>query len=172
MDEDESWFSRFEHPTVRAWSDQAALQMIQREAPEHETDQALACYGAVRHDTQQVLFSFSAVRPVSEATWAFVQALLALARRESKQVLVIIWDNAGWHLSKRLRQWIHQHNQQAKVTDDVRLLTHLLPVKSPWLNPIEPRWSHAKRAICQPDGALSVEETKRRLCAYFGTQPL
>jgi transposase len=146
--------------------------MVKREAPENETDQALACYGAVRHDTQQVYFAFSATRPVSEETWKFVQALVELARHEGKRVLVIIWDNAGWHLSNRLRQWIRQHNQAAKATGDVRLITHLLPLKSPWLNPIEPRWVHAKRAICEPNGSLSVDETKRRLCAYFGTQPL
>ena len=172
VDEDESWFSRFEQPSVRAWSGSKALQMVKREAPEAEADQALACYGAVRHDTQQVYFAFSATRPVSEETWKFVQALVEIARRERKQVLVIIWDNAGWHLSNRLRQWIRQHNQTAKATGDVRLLTHLLPLKSPWLNPIEPRWVHAKRAICEPNGNLSVEETKRRLSAHFGTQPL
>jgi transposase len=157
---------------VRAWSGTKALQMVKREAPETEADKALACYGAVRHDTQEVCFSFSPSRPVSEETWKFVLALLAMARTEGKQVLVIIWDNAGWHLSKRLRQWIRHHNQTAKLTGDVRLLTHLLPLKSPWLNPIEPRWVHAKRAICEPDGDLSVDETKRRLCAHFGTQPL
>ncbi len=54
---------------------------------------------AVRHDTQQVYFSFSALRPVSEETWKFVQALVQVARQESKRVLVIIWDNASWHLS-------------------------------------------------------------------------
>ncbi len=172
MDEDESWFSRFEQPSVRAWSTIKPLQMVQREAPEHEADKALACYGAVRYDTRRVYFPFSHTRPISEETWKFVQALVEVARQEGKRVLVIIWDNAGWHLSKRLRQWIRQHNHRAKATDDVRLLTHLLPLKSPWLNPIEPPWVHAKRAICEPNGALSVEETMRRLCAHFGTQPL
>jgi hypothetical protein len=172
VDEDESWFSRFEQPSVRAWSGSPALHMVKREAPEKEPDKALACYGAVRYDTQQVCFTFSATRPVSEETWRFVQALMEVARGEGKRVLVIIWDNAGWHLSQRLRHWIRQHNRTAKTTGDVRLLTHLLPLKSPWLNPIEPRWVHAKRAICEPDGDLSVEETRRRLCAYFDTQPL
>ena len=172
MDEDESWFSRFEQPSVRAWSGKKALAMVKREAPDAEVDQALACYGAVRQDTQQVYFSFSDTRPVSETTWAFVQALLQVARQEGKRVLVIIWDNAGWHLSKRLRQWIRQYNRAAKQAGDVRLLTHLLPLKSPWLNPIEPRWVHAKRAICEPNGDLSVTETKRRLSTHFGTQPL
>ena len=172
MDEDESWFSRFEQPTLQAWSDREPLHMVQRIAPEPEADKALACYGAVRSDTQQVYFSFSALRPISEETWKFVQALVQVAREEGKHVLVIIWDNASWHLSKRLRQWVRQYNHEAKTSGDVRILTHLLPLQSPWLNPIEPRWVHAKRAICEPNGTLLVEEARRRLCAYFGSQPL
>jgi hypothetical protein len=57
---------------------------------------------------------------------------------------------------------IRAYNRQAKQFDEPRLRTHLLSVKSPWLNPIEPHWLHAKCAICQPDGELSVEEL--RLC--------
>lgn len=172
VDEDESWFSRFEQPTLHAWSDGKPLAMVQREPAEKETDQALACYGTVRQDTRQVYLYFSPTRPLSEETWQFVQALVQVARQEGKRVLVIIWDNAGWHLSKRLRQWRRDYNRAAKVTGDVRILTHLLPLKSPWLNPIEPRWVHAKRAICEPEGTLSVPETKRRLCVHFDTQPL
>lgn len=172
VDEDESWFSRFEQPSLHAWSADKPMPLIQREPAEKEPDKALACYGAVRQDTQQVYLYFTPSRPVSEQTWQFVQALLELARQEGKRVLVLIWDNAGWHLSKRLRQWIRDHNRTAKTTGDVRLLTHRLPLKSPWLNPIEPRWVHAKRAICEPNGTLSVPETKRRLCAHFNTQPL
>ena len=31
-----------------------------------------------------------------------------------------------------------------------------LPVKAPWLNPIEPKWVHGKRAIVEPDRKLSA----------------
>jgi len=56
-------------------------------------------------------------------------------------------DNASWHKSKAVRTWIHGHNRRAK-RDDVRLLTRFLPKQSPWLNPIEPPWIHAKRHVC------------------------
>jgi transposase len=171
LDEDESWFSRFEQPRLRAWSE-GDVTVTRREPVEREPDKALACYGAVRQDTQQVYLYFTPTRPVSEETWRFVHGLIAVARQEGKRVLVLIWDNAGWHLSQRLRQWIREHNRAAKRSGDVRILTHRLPLKSPWLNPIEPRWVHAKRAICEPHGPLSVPETKRRLCAHFDTQSL
>ena len=36
----------------------------------------------------------------------------------------------------------------------VRLLACRLPRKSPWLNPIEPKWVHGKRASVEPDRLL------------------
>ena len=82
-------------------------------------------------------------------------------------MLAIVWDRASWHKSRKLKQWLRQYNRAAKRDGDVRLLTCLLPVKSPWLNPMEAHWVHAKRGIAEPDGQLSVAELKRRLCAHF-----
>jgi transposase len=137
-----------------------------------ELEKALACFGAVRQDTDQVCLSFSTGQPDSEQTWLFIIALLAIARQEGKRVVVIIWDNASWHKSQRLRSWTRLYNQAAKQVDEPRLITYLLPLKSPWLNPIEPRWVHAKRNVCEPDGNLSSIELRRRLCCYFHTGPL
>lgn len=146
--------------------------MVQREPKRGARDKALACFGAVRHDTQAVLLYFSTGQPNSLQLWLFIIGLLAVARAEEKRVVVIIWDNASWHKSAALRGWIRAYNQAAKETGEPRLLTHLLPVKSPWLNPIEPRWLHAKRGVCQPEGQLTPPELRRRLCIHFDTQPL
>ncbi len=148
------------------------LRLVQRAPASQETQKALACYGAVRHDTDQVYLAVCEGQPTSEPTWAFLQGLLAIARQEGKRVVVIIWDHASWHKSERLRRWIRTYNHQAKRNDDVRLLTFLLPTKSPWLNPIEPRWVHAKRKVCEPDGDLTPDELTRRLFAHFETEPL
>ena len=83
---------------------------------------------------------------------------------------MIIWDRATWHKSKRLKTWVHSYNRQAKKEPDgVRLLLCLLPSKSPWLNPMEPIWLHAKRKVSEPDGDLSVKVLKQRLCTVFNT---
>src|SRR5258708_2024323 len=50
-------------------------------------------FGAVRQDTQQVYLDFCDGQPDTRHTLLFVWALLNLARREHKQVVVIIWDN-------------------------------------------------------------------------------
>jgi transposase len=101
--------------------------------------------------------------------WAFISRLLDVTRQLERKTLVLIWDNAPWHTSKRIRQWIHWYNQCAKLTGDVRLLVFWLPIKSPWLNPIEPHWGHAKKHVCEPSGLLSMSELKRRIGAYFQT---
>ena len=124
---------------------------------------------AVRQDTEQVEWYFSAGQSDREQTWAFIIALLAIARREGKRVIVIIWDNASWHKSQRLQSWTRLYNQAAKQAGGPRLITHLLPLRSPWLNPIEPRWVHG---VCEPDGDLSSVELRRRLCYHFDTEPL
>lgn len=173
MDEDECWFSRFAQPTTHAWAlSGEALHLVQREAPHGEKEKALACFGARRQDTQQVYLYFSLGQPNSEQMWVFIIALLAIARQDGKAVVVIIWDNASWHISQRIREWIRAYNHAAKATGEPRLLVHGLPLKSPWLNPIEPCWVHAKRAVCEPDGDLSPYELRRRICSHFDTQPL
>jgi transposase len=88
--------------------------------------------------------------------------------REGKRALLLIWDNASWHVSQRVRNWIKTHNRQAKRDGGVRIVTCFLPVKSPWLNAIEPKWVHAKKAITQPDCKLTAAETKARVCNYYG----
>lgn len=172
VEQDECWFFRFAQPQAHAWAAlDEALRLIQREPKRSEADKTVACFGAVRADTQAVLLNFSDGQPNTVQMWWFIIGLLAIARAEGKSVLVIIWDNATWHKSRQLRTWIHTYNQAAKVHHEPRLLTHCLPIKSPWLNSIEPRWIHAKRKVCQPDGQLTPTVLRARLSAHFHTQP-
>ncbi len=172
FDQDECWFSRFAQPNTFAWAEPGhPVRLVQRTPVRQEPEMALACFGAVRQDTRQTVLYFADGQPNSENMWLFVIALLALAREEGKQVVVLLWDNASWHKSRRIRQWIRAYNQAAKQTGEPRLLTWLLPLQSPWLNPMEPRWVHAKRAVCEPEGELSAPELKRRLGAHFDTEP-
>ena len=148
-----------------------ALRLIERTPTRRDTRKALACFGAVRQDTQEVLLYFSEGQPDTMQLWWFIIGLLALARQEGKRVVVIIWDNASWHKSQDVRDWLRTYNRAAKAAGEPRLLTHLLPVKSPWLNPIEPCWVHAKRAVCEPAGPLTAGELQRRICVHFDAVP-
>ncbi len=42
-----------------------------------------------------------------------------------------------------------------------------MPIKSPWLNPIEPKWAHGKRKVVEPARLLSARELAERVCAAF-----
>ena len=46
----------------------------------------------------------------------------------------------------------------------MRLIVCRLPVKSPWLNPIAPKWVHTKRKVVEPDRLLSAQELAARVC--------
>src|SRR5262249_8553354 len=79
------------------------------------------------------------------------------------------WDNASWHESGIVRRWLRAHNRQVKQTGrGVRLIACFLPVKSPWLNPIEPKWLHGKRRGAQPARRLAAGELEARAGATYG----
>jgi transposase len=85
-----------------------------------------------------------------------------------KKVWVLVWDNASWHVSKEVRTWIAEHNRKVKKGGvGVRIISCFLPTKSPWLNPIEPKWVHGKRRVMEADGLLSAHELAERVCSAF-----
>jgi hypothetical protein len=43
-----------------------------------------------------------------------------------------------------------------------------LPVRSPWRNPIAPKWVHGKRRAVSPDRTPTARETAERACAALG----
>jgi transposase len=147
----------------------ANLRLVERIPAKNELDKAIACYGAVSLRSEQRWLFFAEGQPDSDKTISFLQALLQIAKLKTKRVLVIIWDRASWHTSKQVKRWVRDHNRQVRQGDGVRLLTYLLPSKSPWLNPMEPIWLHSKRKVAEPDGPLSVNVLKDRLCYLFNT---
>ena len=107
-------------------------------------------------------------RPVSAVTRAFLAWVAEQLAAEGVRVLALIWDNASWHISQEVRTWIKEHNRRIKAGGcGCRLLACRLPSRSPWLNPIEPKWVHGKRAVVEPQRKLTAAELKQRLCTYY-----
>lgn len=169
--EDECWFSRFAQPTLNAWTLRGkAVALEQRERhKEDEEAKAVACYGALAEGTGQVLLRFSPGQPNSSYTLEFLKYLLWVAEEKGKQALLVIWDNATWHKSKQIKEWVKKHNWQVKGKGGVRLLTFLLPIKSPWLNPQEPHWVHCKKNVVEPKETLTMWQLKERIWSYFNS---
>jgi transposase len=109
-------------------------------------------------------------RPVSQVTTAFLAWLCERLAAEQKRVLVLLWDNASWHISQEVHAWVRAHNLKVKRHGGVRLLTWRLPIKSPWLNPIEPHWGHGKRAIVEPACLLTAAKIISCVSEYFGCE--
>ncbi|MBW4582019.1 MAG: IS630 family transposase [Tildeniella nuda ZEHNDER 1965/U140] len=167
---DEVWWSRLRDPMMHSWTeDKHPLHLVEKSADKTESDpKAIACYGVYLRSQSQMLVRFVEQRPVSEITCQFLEWVTHQVCEMGKRVMPLIWDNATWHLSKQVQQWIKHHNRQVKQTGTgVRLIVCKLPVKSPWLNAIEPKWIHAKRAIVEPERKLTALELKTRVSDYF-----
>jgi hypothetical protein len=64
------------------------------------------------------------------------------------------------------------HNRQVKRTGGgVRISSCLLPKKSPWLNPLEPRRGHGKARVVEPARLLPARELEERVYAAFDCPP-
>src|SRR3989454_10934823 len=172
--EDEVWWSRLAQPEQHCWTDAEATQKLQELTPatDDPDPKALACYGLLvrpgPQQAEQMWLRFVAGRPVSAITIEFLAWCSAHLAAQGCTALLLVWDNASWHRSHAVRRWIRQHNHQVKRgAVGVRVVVCQLPSKSPWLNPIEPKWVHGKRAVSEPDRLLSADELEARVSAYY-----
>jgi hypothetical protein len=169
--EDECWWSRVALPTLNAWSaDGAPLRLVQRSLAKDDPEpKAISCYGLHLPEIGETWIRFVDGRPVSSITTRFLEWSLKKLEEAGKKVLLLIWDNASWHVSREVRRWLGRHNRRVKESGDgVRIVSCLLPKQSPWLNVIEPKWVHAKRKVVEPDGLLGAYELADRVCGVFG----
>lgn len=175
--QDETWWSRLTKPNLFTWApDGQPLRLVERSVGSDDPDpKALAAYGMLIRQAQtngsnreEVLLRFVDGRPVSSVTTRFLEWVCERLSARGKTALLMLWDNAPWHVSKEVRTWIREHNRHVKrEAKGVRIIACYLPIKSPWLNPIEPHWIHAKRKTVDPAGLLSAHETADRVCAHF-----
>ena len=166
--QDEVWWSRYAQPHLQTWTDDKPLRLIHNEPDRHDAEpKAVACYGVLRTDTQGLRLRFADGRPVSAVTTQCLPWGTDRLAAEGKTALLLVWDNASWHVSQAVRAWLTAHNRRVKRDGGCRVVVWPLPIKSPGLNRIEPKWGHGKRAIAEPDRKLQVDELKHRICTYY-----
>jgi transposase len=158
-------------PHLATWTLEKALPLLSKQVAKEDTDRkAIACSALLRSDTEQMLLRFVEGRPISQVSCDYLAWVTQKLAAEGKKALLLLWDNASWHISKIVQDWIKAHNRQVKSESGVRIVVCPLPVKSPWLNRIEPKWVHGKRAIAEPERTLSASELIERICAYYGCE--
>jgi transposase len=153
---------------MHSWCEDVPLHLVEKQVAANDPEaKAIACYGLFLPTLNQMFLRFVCGRPVSAVTCLFLAWLATYFAAQGKRALVLIWDNASWHISREVHQWIRSHNCTVKQTGGCRLIMCRLPSKSPWLNPIEPKWVHGKRAVAEPVRTLAVAELMQRICAYY-----
>ena len=168
---DECWWSRVAQPNLHSFSEAGEpLRLVKQSLEKDDPDpKAISCYGLYMPELERTWLRFVDGRPVSGITTRFLEWCLKKLEGLGKKIWVVIWDNASWHISREVRRWIGRHNREVKKSGSgVRIVTCLLPKKSPWLNAIEPKWIHGKRKVVEPDGLLGAHELAERVCAAFG----
>ena len=169
--QDEVWWSRLAQPDMHAWTDDKPLRLVEKESDKADQERkAICCYGVLLPQGDQpdkMLLRFVDGRPISQVTCDFLLWLAEKMVAQGKTAVVLVWDNATWHASKMVRAWLKAHNRAVKEKGGCRLIVCFLPIKSPWLNNIEPKWVHGKRAIVEPTRTLTATELIERICAYY-----
>lgn len=84
-----------------------------------------------------------------------------------RRTLYLSWDAASWHMSKKLRQRIGDHNAIAKAAGRPRVETAPLPAGAQFLNVIESIFSGMARAIIHNSNYVSVDEARAAINSYF-----
>src|SRR5262249_16573321 len=177
---DEGWWSRLAHPALHAWAEpDRPLRLVAQAVAKDDPDpKALACSGLLvrwgdagpggpRHEAARL--RFVAGRPVSAVTTRFLGWCCAKLAAAGTTALLLVWDNASWHLSQQARHWIAAPSRHGRATGHgVHIVPCPLPIKSPWLNPIEAKWVHGKRKVVEPERLLSAPEPAARVGAACG----
>ncbi|MFN0072750.1 MAG: hypothetical protein ACKVVP_14800, partial [Chloroflexota bacterium] len=155
------WWSRATQPHLRQWApDEPEPRLVEPViAPNDPDPKALAWYGLLVRTpadpmaAEPMLPRFADGRPLSAVTIDNLEWCCAQLEPRGIMVLVLIWGNASWHVSRAVR------NRRVKQTGGgVQILACYLPVKRPWLNAIEPKWAHGNCRIADPTGKLSLDE--------------
>lgn len=165
---DEVWWSRLAQPTLHTWTADRPLRLVEQTLAQNDPDpKALACYGVLLPELPHLWVRFVDGRPVSGTTTQFLAWVCDRLVALGMTAWLLIWDNASWHISREVRTWIADHNRQVKRDGGVRIVTARLPVKSPWLNPIEAYWAHGKRRVVEPARLLTADELAERVATTF-----
>jgi transposase len=176
--QDEVWWSRLARPSLHTWVDEDDyLRVVEQTVAKGDPDpKALACHGLLlragptKEDaTHEMWLRFVDGRPVSAVTIDYLDWCCRKLHADGKEALLLIWDNAPWHVSHQVRDWIRDHNRQVKQEGaGVRIIPCYLPIKSPWLNAIEATWVHAKRRVLEADRLLTIDELADRVSDAYG----
>jgi hypothetical protein len=110
---------------MHAWGEAPVRLVEQSVAKTDEDPQALACYGLLLRlqeadgtMSEPTWLRFVDGRPVSEITTQFLGWCCQRLEAVGQRALLLVWDNASWHISTVVREWIAGQNRQVKESGE------------------------------------------------------
>ena len=97
---------------------------------------------------------------------------LLVERYRDRRRIYLSWDAASWHISKKLRQRIDEHNAVAAIDNRPLVETAPLPASAQFLNVIESVFSGMARAIIHNSNYPSLDGAKAAIDRYFADRNL
>jgi hypothetical protein len=161
---DESWFVRWPY-RYRAWASETDPPRVAKRWDEKVDTTAL--FATLDDETQQAFLGWADGQPNSERIIQFLEALMDHWSHIGKRFIVLFWDKASWHTSKRTRHWIRTYNRRAKQEGLTRLIVCRLPTRSPWLMPLESIFGWTKHQILGNRLFQTVAELQAAAEHYF-----
>ncbi len=92
---------------------------------------------------------------------------LLVEKYHDRRKLYLSWDAASWHMSKRLRQRIEEHNVVVLSAGGPKVETAPLPSGAQFLNVIESVFSGMARAIIHNSNYRKLDDAKAAVDGYF-----
>jgi hypothetical protein len=118
--EDECWWSQLALPTLSSWAEEGKpLRLLQKSVAKDDPEpKAISCYGLYLPEIDQTWLRFVDGRPVSSITTQFLSWCAEKLEAVGKKAVVLIWDNASWHVSREVRRWLGRHNRRVKESGE------------------------------------------------------
>ena len=154
---DESWFVLWPYP-ASAWARVGRPVRVAKTKSWRDQDRPPSCalYGQMDARTRQVTDEWHRTWN-QEETWAHLEGVIAAYAKAGTRYLVVFWDHAPWHLAGSVRMRVAEHNREARQNGGVHVLLFPLPIRSPWLMPLEPVFGQTKRAVGARERASMAE---------------
>jgi hypothetical protein len=171
--EDECWWSRVSLPALNSWAEEGKpLRLIQRSVAKDDPEpKAVSCYGLYLPEIGETWLRFVDGRPVSSVTTRFLSWCCEGLEALGKKVLLLVWENASWHISRGRSGAGSVPTTDASQAGRPGREDRELPFAQ-----AEPMaechraqvGACAKRKVVEPDGLLGAHELAERVCRVFG----
>ena len=144
---DESWFVLWPHKT-ESWAERRRPLRIPKNKSWRRKDRPPSCalYAGMDAASREVTGQWHPTWNQDE-TWRYLQGVIKEYGEAGIRYLVVFWDHGPWHTAASVERRLAEHNRKVKQEGGVRVLLFYLPVKAPWLMPLEPVFGQTKRAV-------------------------